>query len=105
MAESKSPTSAETLRANRALTGSIVFAGVRCTMQYVILPFVLPWVGMTGSGSAVVGLILEIVAMGVIAYNIKALWSTSWRWRYLPIALLMLFTLCVFAYDDVQRLL
>lgn len=104
MTEMNEPTSIQNQRASRAVTGSIIFSAIRCTVQYLLLPFVIPWLGITGTISAAASLILEILAIGVITYNIKVLWSTSWRWRYLPVALLMLGILGVFTYLDLQTL-
>lgn len=105
MAEINEPTPIQNRRASRAVTGSIVFSAVRCTIQYLLLPFVIPWLGITGTISAAASLILEVGAIGIISYNIKVLWTTSWRWRYLPVALLMLGILVVFTYLDIQTLL
>ena len=41
-------------RAERAFGFSLVFSGVRCVLQYAILPFVLPLIGITADVAAVI---------------------------------------------------
>ena len=82
----------------------MVFSALRCTLQYIVLPFVLPWLGMTGTVSLVISLVLEGLAVGIIVYNIIVLWPTNWRWRYLGLGTVMLFILGVFLYTDLQTL-
>src|SRR5947209_1339368 len=48
----RAPTALETplpAAAQKALTFGLVLSAVRCTLQYVLLPFVLPWVGLAAS--------------------------------------------------------
>ena len=33
-------------RVERAFTFAILLSALRCTVQYVVLPFILPWVGL-----------------------------------------------------------
>jgi hypothetical protein len=89
----------------RALNNSLIFVSIRCTLQYVILPFVLPWFGLGGIFSIVISLVLEVVALGSIIFNIWQLWNTSWRWRYLGLSALMISIIILFLYLDVQHLL
>lgn len=104
MPETNQPTTAQLDRATKSLGGSLLLSAVRCTLQYIILPFLMPLLGLTGTVSTIISLILSIAAVGIILYNIIELWSTSWRWRYLGLGLVMLFILGVFLVDDLQAL-
>ncbi|MEM7126396.1 MAG: hypothetical protein AAF702_08735 [Chloroflexota bacterium] len=103
--EAKEPSVVQLDRATKSISGSLVVSAVRCTIQYILLPFVLPFLGLTGVVSAYIGIVLEVLAIGVILYNIVVLWPTSWRWRYLGIGSVMLFILGVFLYSDIQALM
>jgi dolichol kinase len=105
MTDGKEPTPNQLNRATKSLGGSLVFSAVRCTVQYVLLPFVLPWVGLAGAASAAISLLLGLAAVSIILYNMIKLWPTNWRWRYLGLGTLMLFILSVFLFDDLQKLL
>jgi hypothetical protein len=103
--ELTAPSEKDGRRADRVLGGSMVWVAIRCTLQYVVLPFVLPWFGVTGAFSAGLSLAIEAVALVMIAYNVRRLWSTSWRWRYLALSAGMLAVMGLFAYLDVKVLL
>jgi hypothetical protein len=42
---STTPTNPDVKRGDRIVGGSIVFVAIRCTLQYVVLPFILPFFG------------------------------------------------------------
>jgi len=104
MNETKVPTTSQQNRATRSLGGSLLLSAVRCTLQYIVLPVVLPLLGLTGALSSVISLTLSLAAVGLILYNVIELWSTSWRWRYLGLGTVMLCVLGVFLVDDLQAL-
>ncbi len=99
------PQSAPPARSTRVLNGSLIFVAIRCTLQYIVLPFVLPWFGLGGIFSVVISAVLEVVALGFIGFNIWQLWNTSWRWRYLGLSVLMISIIGLFLYLDLQHLL
>jgi hypothetical protein len=105
MAELNAPSERDGGRADRVLGGSMVWVALRCTLQYVVLPFILPWFGVTGMFSAALSLAIEVLALGMIAYNVRRLWSTSWRWRYLALSAGMLTVMGLFAYLDIRVLM
>lgn len=92
-------------RATKSLGGSLVFSAIRCTLQYVLFPFVLPLLGLTGTISTIITLVLSLFAVGLIVYNIIELWPTSWRWRYLGMGAVMLLILAVFLVEDINALI
>jgi len=92
-------------RGDRILGGSLVFVAIRCTLQYVVLPFILPLIGLGGSLTIVISLVLEVFALGLMAFNVWQLWPTSWRWRYLALSAVMASLVGIFIYMDVRVLL
>lgn len=85
--------------------GYIVFVAIRCTLQYVLLPFVLPFIGLNDSVSVAISAVIDVIALGMIAYNIRRLWNTSWRWRYVALSVVMVTILAVFLVKDFNFLL
>lgn len=88
----------------RVLGSSLAIVAIRCTLQYVILPFVLPLLGFSGQLSLWLSAALEIFALGMMVYNVRRLWRTSWRWRYLGLSVLMGSMLLMFLILDLQAL-
>lgn len=90
---------------DRLFTGSLAFVALRCTLRYVALPFVLPLIGLAGALSSVIALVIDAVALTTIALNIRRLWNTSWRWRYLGLGVVMTIVIAILAWGDIQVLL
>jgi hypothetical protein len=94
------PSPSDVKRTDRLMGGSLLFVAIRCTLQYVLLPFVLPFMGLNNTISVGLSVIVDLIALGMIAYNIKRLWNTSWRWRYLALSVVMVAIIVVFLYND-----
>ena len=92
-------------RGDRILGGSFVFVALRCTFQYVLLPFILPLFGIGNQVSVIISLTLEIFALGLMAYNVWQLWPTSWRWRYLALSAVAATLVGIFIYTDIRALM
>jgi hypothetical protein len=92
-------------RSDRILGGSLIFVAIRCTLQYVVLPFILPLFGVGGSFSIVISLVLVVFAIGLMAFNVWQLWPTTWRWRYLAMSVVMASLVGVFIYTDIVALM
>lgn len=91
-------------RGERAFGFSLVFSGVRCILQYAILPFVLPVLGVTMDAAAPISLAINLLAIAMIIYSLRRFWKIGYRhrWRYLPVALTALMLLTAFIVLDVQ---
>lgn len=98
--ERAAPSPAEIKRTDRLMGSSLLFVAIRCTLQYVLLPFVLPFMGLNNSISIGLSAIIDVLALGMIAYNIRRLWNTSWRWRYVVLSAVMVSIIAVFLYND-----
>lgn len=103
--ERAEPSLAQVKGSDRSLAGYIVFVAIRCTLQYVVLPFMLPFVGLSGAVSLYLSIAIDLLALGMIAYNLRRLWNTSWRWRYLALSVVMVSILVVFLVQDLRLLL
>lgn len=85
---------------DRYTGGYLAFVAVRCTLQYVLLPFMLPLLGLSGSLSVGISAAIDVLALGLIIFNIFNLWNTSWRWRYILLSVVMVSILSIFLYQD-----
>jgi hypothetical protein len=95
----------ETAPPELIMVGSLVgvpllLTAVRCTLQYIIVPFVLPLFGVQGVFSPIINIIAGGVGIAVILYNLKRLWNTSWRLRYLGLSVVFLSIILISFYFD-----
>jgi len=92
--------------AQRALTFGLLLSAARCTLQYILLPFVLPLIGFTGKLPPWLTLVLGLVALVFLARNVRRLWRMrhARRWSYLFLALVVGGTLILFAALDLHAL-
>jgi len=64
------------------LKGSMLIAGVRCTITYIIIPFgapVIAWLGVLGTP---LSLALSIVAIGMAISSLRRVWMADYAHRY-----------------------
>jgi hypothetical protein len=95
--------SQEQIRRTDRYTGTyLLIVCVRCTIQYILLPFVLPFLGLSGSVATGVSMAIDLLALGMILYNVRRLWNTSWRYRYLALSVVMIAILVVFLVNDLR---
>jgi ABC-type iron transport system FetAB permease component len=67
----------------------LLVSAVRCTLRYVLLPFVLPLAGLASGAALGVLLVLDAIAAIAIVSTLRRLWRTQHpsRWQYLALAL------------------
>ncbi len=96
------PPEAQVRAGDRLFGGSLAFVALRCTLRYIVLPFLLPLVGLASALSAAIALAIDAVALTTIALNVRRLWRTNWRWRYLGLAVGMTVIIGILAWRDLQ---
>jgi hypothetical protein len=96
----------ETENAERAFSLSLIFSGVRCILQYVVLPFILPVIGIAGDFSVVIGLVINVMALSAIIYSIRTFFKVNYKhkWRYLPVGLFAIVLLSAFLLLDIAEI-
>ncbi len=102
----KSNPAAQTRRAENALTLSLMFSGLRCILQYVLLPFLLPIVGIAADATIPILLLINLMAMASIFFSLRRFWTIGYkhRWGYLAVALAALTLLLAFTLYDLMKL-
>jgi len=105
VSELNPPSQQEIRRTDRYTGGYLLFVCVRCTIQYILLPFALPLIGLSGNIGASISMAIDFIALAMISFNIWRLWHTSWRYRYLALSVVMIGILLVFIYNDVRALM
>ncbi|MCS6871898.1 MAG: hypothetical protein NZ571_10620 [Anaerolineae bacterium] len=92
--------------AERAFNISLAISGVRCIIQYTILPFVLPIIGVAASWATPISLAINLIAVGAIFFSLRRFWQTNYKgkWQYLIIASVALIFIAVFIYTDLTKI-
>lgn len=98
--------SAQTRRAENALTISLLFSGARCILQYVVLPFLLPIIGVAADATVPILLLINLIAIVSIFLSLRRFWTIGYRhrWSYLAVAVAALALLVAFTLYDIAKL-
>ena len=80
---------ADQAEAQRAFNWSIVVSGIRCTLAYVVLPFIAPLIGLAPGVGPVLGIAIAVVAIVANVFSIRRFWAAQHPWRR-PITVLHL---------------
>lgn len=90
--------------AERAMGYALAFSAVRCILQYVVLPFVLPVLGIAGDFPPQVFLVINIIAIVAIISSVIRLWRINYKykWQYLVIGIAALVIQGAFTLHDLQ---
>lgn len=76
----------ETEDAQRTFSAAIIVSAVRCTLTYVIFPFVLPFAGLAEIGP-VIGVIVSVIAVVANVSSIRRMHAAQHRWR-VPVSII-----------------
>lgn len=70
--------------ARKAFQTSVMVAAVRCVIMYILLPFVLPAIGIAAGVGPWIGLPIAIAAIAAVTMSIRRFWRAdhSKRWHY-----------------------
>jgi len=91
----------------RGFSKSILISAIRCTLTYVILPFVTPLIGLASDIGPVLGIVLGSVAIVANLFSIRRFWVAQHKWRK-PVTVLHIGVLILLSFlfvDDMSELL
>jgi hypothetical protein len=94
-------------QAERAFGASVMFSGLRCVLQYAVLPFVLPIIGVAVETTMPLMLAINVLAIVSVFFSLRRFWQIGYqyRWQYLVIALAVLAVLALFMVLDFRTML
>jgi uncharacterized membrane protein YozB (DUF420 family) len=103
---SEAPQPGDVRRAEQAMRSSILVTAVRCTIMYLLVPFVAPAVGLLDAISEPLSIVLSSVAAVLIVMSVRRFWRANHRkrWHYTVFAGVVLTTLVVTVVLDVRSL-
>jgi hypothetical protein len=86
---------------------SMLISAVRCTLTYVVFPFVAPAVGFATGVGPVVGIVIGSFAIACDVFTIRRFFAVDHRWRW-PVSAIAFSVICLLAVllvQDVSHLL
>lgn len=92
--------------AHRGFQIALVITGIRCTISYLLIPILVPIVGLSGMLAAPVGLLLSAVAVVNGIYSLRRFWisNSRHRWAYTWFIAVVFLILIVAVVADTMRL-
>jgi hypothetical protein len=83
---------------------ALFLSATRCILQYVVFPFILPFLGLIGNIPVWLSLSLSGIAFVSLFTSLRRFWKANHprRFAYLPLALLMSVVLIVFVLSDLE---
>jgi hypothetical protein len=93
--------------AQRGFSRSILISGIRCTLTYVVLPFLAPLIGLAPGVGPVIGLVVGTVALTANVFSIRRFWRSDHHWK-IPATVLhtsVIALLLILLYLDIVHLL
>ncbi|MCY3849972.1 MAG: hypothetical protein OXF75_04100 [Acidimicrobiaceae bacterium] len=73
--------------AERAFSSSVLISGVRCSLTYVLIPFVFPLVGFGTGVGPVIGIPVGLAAIVANFVSIRRFLRSDHRWKLPMIAI------------------
>ena len=85
---------------------SMLISATRCTLTYVIFPFVLPAIGIVSGVGPILGVIIGVIAMTCDVFTIRRFFQVDhrWRWPVSAIAVCVIGLLTVLLVEDIAHL-
>lgn len=101
------PTGLSEGAAYSAFQRSMLISAIRCTLTYVVFPFVLPAAGFATGVGPVLGIAIGLVAITCDVFTIRRFFSVDhrWRWHFSAIAGTVICLLLVLMVQDIVHLL
>jgi hypothetical protein len=89
------------------LKGSMLIAGVRCTITYIIVPFGVPVIAWLGVLATPLSLALSIVAIVMAISSLRRVWMADYRhrWPYTGFIVVAVVLLTIVVIGDLRTLL
>ena len=94
-------------QATRVFSRSILISAIRCTLSYVVLPWILPAVGIAAGVGPWIGVVISPVAIGFNIASIRRFWLADhkWKWPITVLNLSVIVLLVILFVDDLTELL
>ena len=93
--------------ARQLVEKSLLISMARCLLTYVVLPFVVPIIGIAGDIAPAIGVVLGVVAIVANVASIRRFWRADhrYRWAYTALASVIIIAMVWLIVIDLTDLL
>ena len=100
------PSGASPLQAVKAFRRSMMISTVRCTLTYLVFPFVLPALGLVTDTGVVISIVIGTLAMTCDIFSIRRFFAVDhkWRWHFSTVAFSVVCLLGILLVKDVVHM-
>lgn len=86
---------------------SMLFTGIRCVLEYIVLPFMLPLLNLSNTIAVPLVLAVNLVALAAMIHSVRKFWAIDYKHKraFLGVALVGGMILIVFMIGNVRALL
>jgi hypothetical protein len=93
--------------AHSVVSRSILVSAIRCTVTYLLVPFVAPLVGLWDTIGPGVGIALALLSIVALSLGVRRFFAADhrWRWKYTAVAVVVGVFVLVQLVDDLRKLL
>lgn len=101
------PAGASARSAVSAFRRSMVISTIRCTLTYLVFPFVLPALGLVTETGVVLGIVIGVLAITCDIFTIRRFFSVDhkWRWHFSAVAFTVICLLTILLAQDIVHVL
>lgn len=101
------PTGVSPRQAVNAFRRSMIISTIRCTLTYLVFPFVLPALGLVTDTGVVISIVIGALAMTCDIFSIRRFFAADhkWRWHFSTVAFAVICLLGVLLVKDVVHMI
>jgi hypothetical protein len=100
------PSGVSARQAVSAFRRSMIISTIRCTLTYLVFPFVLPALGLVTDTGVVISIVIGILAMTCDIFSIRRFFAADhkWRWPFSTVAFSVVCLLGILLVKDVVHM-
>lgn len=93
--------------AENTFMASMLFTGIRCVLEYIVLPFVLPLLNLSNTIAVPLVLAVNAVALTALIHSVRKFWAIDYKHKraFLGVAIIGGAILILFMIGNLRALL
>ena len=93
--------------AHAAFQRSMAISALRCSLTYLVFPFLIPVIGFTAGVGPALGVLIGVIAMGCDVFTVRRFFAVDhrWRWQFSIVVVAVMAFLSVLIVEDISQLI